>query len=469
MNDRCSMARRILSLMAHTNQVLICPIMSAAMDSQPEHASIESGSDDPDVNGSAVANKQVAPSETTSSSLMRRNTTSTTFAETMEEGSACDREFIDYTPPPESPLPPPAKYKLWLVVLFLVFFASWFSGQAGIVEALSRSGYLNTHAALFVMLGIIVFVLTYAALDLMVHCLTFTFHGKEYGLGPWLKAPRLADKFRSDDNLAAEIAGALLNIFENGFEIFNPPVASHTQVAQQYECDYDGQVILKIEHVLKPDKWNEYYEWQKKIQRLAKSQPGLTEVNACEPEGDRQVIMVTFTSIDRLNEYMTSPARRKLMKKLEPLLMAPDTLQLQKDRDLPDAFTDLLTRQGECVPTLLPKKWKVWWLTTCGLFFVLLIQETVMPYYYAHWDLDTANGRLRGFVGALFATWFNSFVMTPFLMMIFSDWAKRKPNETDTKEPWRTLNDGLSNVWQKVFVTVAFYGGCVIAWVMKTK
>lgn len=411
--------------------------------------------------------------EKSGANVYRRHTTSATSL--MEEGSSShlhDHEFIDYIPPPKCPCPPPAKYKLWLVIMVLVYFASWFSNAAGIVSAFSRSGYLNVHAALFIMLGIIVFVLVYAALDLMVHCLTFTIKDHVYGLDAWLKAPRLAPKLQSYDNILAEIAAAVIFILEDGFQIFNPPVQRPlAKKPQEYDCadDFDGQVVLKIQHQLKPDYWDEYYAWQKKITKLANSQPGLIEAKACEPEGDRQTIIVKFTSVDRLNEYMTSPARRKLMRKLEPLLLAPDTLQLQKDRDLPDAFTDLLTRQGECVPTLLPKKWKVWWLTTCGLFFVILISEVVLPYYYAIWGLDTSHDRLRALVEVLFTTFFNSFVMTPFLIMLFSDWVQRKPEgENDTKEPWRTLNDGLSNIWLKVLVSVAFYGGCVIAWAVKS-
>jgi hypothetical protein len=62
------------------------------------------------------------------------------------------------------------------------------------------------------------------------------------------------------------------------------------------------------------------------------------------------------------------------------LLVVPAIVQIQKDRQLPDAFTDLLIRQGECVPLLAPKKWKVWWLTLLGLFFTQLWTIDVMPY-----------------------------------------------------------------------------------------
>lgn len=101
--------------------------------------------------------------------------------------------------------------------------------------------------------------------------------------------------------------------------------------------------------------------------------------------------------------------------------------------------------------------------------FVILVQEVVLPYYIEMWGLNNSHERVRAMVGTIFTTFVNSFVMTPFLIMLFSDWVKRKPNETDTKEPWRTLNDGLRNVWQKLIVTFAFYGGCIIAWLVSSR
>ena len=58
--------------------------------------------------------------------------------------------------------------------------------------------------------------------------------------------------------------------------------------------------------------------------------------------------------------------------------------------------------------------------------------------------------------------------MTPFLTMIFGNWLKRQEYENDTDEPWRTLNDGFQSPWHKAMVAFAFYGGCVIAWIVKS-
>uniref|UniRef100_A0A7R9ZGE5 Uncharacterized protein n=1 Tax=Pseudictyota dubia TaxID=2749911 RepID=A0A7R9ZGE5_9STRA len=134
---------------------------------------------------------------------------------------------------------------------------------------------------------------------------------------------------------------------------------------------------------------------------------------------------------------------------------------------MPDAFTDLLVRQGDSVPTLQPKKWKVWWLTLLGLFFTQLWAGAVLPYYFEAWGLDTAHARLRGLVAVLISTFLSSYVLTPLLLFLFSPWVRRKEKEKDTKQPWKTLNDGIESIWIKVILTVALYGGCLITWLVR--
>eukprot|EP00568_Trieres_chinensis_P016333 CAMPEP_0183323090 /NCGR_PEP_ID=MMETSP0160_2-20130417/73528_1 /TAXON_ID=2839 ORGANISM="Odontella Sinensis, Strain Grunow 1884" /NCGR_SAMPLE_ID=MMETSP0160_2 /ASSEMBLY_ACC=CAM_ASM_000250 /LENGTH=48 /DNA_ID= /DNA_START= /DNA_END= /DNA_ORIENTATION= len=48
--------------------------------------------------------------------------------------------------------------------------------------------------------------------------------------------------------------------------------------------------------------------------------------------------------------------------------------------------------------------------------------------------------------------------------MIFSEWLQRKGHENDTKEPWRTLNDGVRPVWLQMVGILAYFGGCAAAW-----
>ena len=124
--------------------------------------------------------------------------------------------FVDYISPPPANLPPPSKYKLWLIIMVLVFFAEWFASEAGITEAFGRSGYLSPTAAFFFTLAIIVFVLVFATLDLVVSLLTVKVDGRSYGLGPWLKRPR-AMWIHEQENIVAECMSCVVRILEDGF------------------------------------------------------------------------------------------------------------------------------------------------------------------------------------------------------------------------------------------------------------
>ena len=406
--------------------------------------------------------------------------------------------FVDYIAPPPASLPPPSKYKLWLIIMFLVFFAEWFASEARVTDAFERSGYLSPIAALFFTLAIIVFVLVFATLDLAVTLLTVRVNGRSYGLGPWLKQPR-HKWIHKQENIVAECISIVVRIMEDGFSLFDAPsvVATTSEtpyVPQEFSCpDGSCRVTLKIEHRINPNKLKEYHQWTHKIDKAsAKYARGLlyNRKSAVLPIADTfdeergesnqvtdgtttsrsdgllHIVYLTFESVDRLNDWMSSSRRRRLIEELKPMLAEPDVVQIQKSRMLPDAFTDLLVRQGDCVPTLQPKKWKVFWLTLLGLFFTTMWIGAVLPYYFDVWELDRAHERLKGFVSVAISTFLNSYVMTPLLLFLFDNWIRRKENEIYTREPWRTLSDGITHTWIKALISVAMYGGFVIAWVV---
>jgi len=394
-------------------------------------------------------------------------------------------QFTDFIPPTPPSLPPPPKYKLWLVVLILAYLLVWLGNHAGIVEGMSASGLLNLQASLFVYLAIIVLVLTYAMTELVLRCCTVTVRGVSYGLEPWLKRPRIRWVRRNDNNWMLEITACVIIVLEDGFQIFNPPPRTAIAITDtkgneltdfEQASIFDHQkdpvsVVLRIEHRINPEKLKKYLAWNARIGKLVYSQPGLisvTQSTDVDVKGELKVLFLKFTSIDHLNAWMTSPIRTRMLEKLEPLLLAPSVFQLQRDRLLPDTFTDLLTRQGEGVPKLLPKKWKVWWLSTIGLWVVIFVRDIIVPYYFDRWGLTNTPDWIQTFVQLVIAFFFNAYVVTPFLMMVFSEWVRRKENERDRKEPWRTLNDGVRWLWLKAMIVAAYCGGCAIAWALNS-
>ena len=179
---------------------------------------------------------------------------------------------------------------------------------------------------------------------------------------------------------------------------------------------------------------------------------------------------LTFDNIDSLNDWMLSPRRKALMKQLEPLLAVPDQELIQAERAASqrDAFTNLTIQQGQSSPSRAPKKWKVWWLTTVALIITIRWVNSFLAYYLEFWGLDESHPRLRTLVTIFITTFLNSYVMVPFLLFLFSPWMVRQSNEVDERFIWKTLDDGIQNIWLKFLLTFAFYGGCVIAWIVRT-
>jgi hypothetical protein len=51
--------------------------------------------------------------------------------------------------------------------------------------------------------------------------------------------------------------------------------------------------------------------------------------------------------------------------------------------------------------------------------------------------------------------------------LLFHHWIRRIEDETYTREPWKTLSDGIKQTWIKALVSLAMYGGFIAAWIAK--
>lgn len=421
-------------------------------------------------------------------------------------------DFVDYTTPKTAKVLPPAKYKLVLLISILVYFAVWFADEVQVVQALMLGGWLSPDAALFVFLSITVFVLTYGALDLVVATFTFQYNGKSdkprpIGICAWLKAPRSTWIYRYNQNVVVEILTIVIRILEDGFRMFDAPPCPRQGLAEKPKSfapspnDKSGespQKVLKIEHRIDPSKLNEYYHWEERIAKaFEENATGVISVEklpyrgkdgkeieilgkdgyakACqefssEIGGLLRIIKLTFRDLDSLNEWMALPRRRYLFDELQPYLVVPDIIQIRENRELPDAFTDCMIRQGEHVPKLPPLKWKVWWLTTVALYLSIQWVTSFMAHYYEFWGLNAAPARIQDLVQIPITVSVNVYILVPLMLFFFDHWVKQRQVEPKvTKEPWRTLNDGFQSLWFKAFLTFIYYGGMAIAWIVKAR
>lgn len=395
----------------------------------------------------------------------------------IEEGKTPDPTddgiFVDYIPPPPLPLPPPAKYKLWLMVFVCVYISEWLSSEAGYLLWLREDLRLSFDGALFIVLGSIVSVLLYGGIDILVFVGRVKINGEWRGLSSWMKQPRIKWVYEYENSFV-DLAAMLVGVLEDGFGMFTVPPPNDKKSRKAFECKSlspNQPVMLRIENRVRPDKIKEYQEWRQHVVQMGcHARPGMTKVKSeSTPEGDYYVTYFTFSSVDYLNDFMTSPVRERLVRNLQPLLETPSHIQLLKNRVLPDAFTDLCNQQGHQVPKRLPKKWKVCLLTTLGLFLVLQFTRSTLPHYYGEWKLDDTHIRVESIVTVFINTFLNSYVMTPFMTMLFGHWLKRSQDEQgDQREPWRTLNDGFTSIWSKLAFCSVFYVGCALAWILKS-
>jgi antibiotic biosynthesis monooxygenase (ABM) superfamily enzyme len=477
--------------------------------------------------------------------------------------------------PKRKPPEPPAKYKLWLNILILVYLAEWVASGAKFLPWIESWKLLSPNFSLFLYLAVIVFVLVFAALDVFVFLLTYTKYDNDedgdetsttYGLGRWLAMGRVKWTKKYEDNFFVDLISIPIYILENGFDMFKfrtpdmilnasgrganiaPGAAPAAPAQGPSKFKVKGNVTIQMDYRIASSNFRPYAEWKERLADMVRGMGGFlvddgddsTDIDSMRHERRRSSLLLStpefpvvaddekgmvtiqegdddgdddeekevkppptppapatpttamrkvtlkFISIDLLNTWMASPMREELVNEVEDLSVKvtapPRPTRSRKttirgvglgdggrDRRKTDAFTDLLTRQGERMPARTPKKWKVAWLTTLALYFSIIWTRQFLPYYFSAevWNLDSTHVRLQSLVKITFSTYLNSFVMTPLFLFLFGDWVQRKEGEHNGNEPWKTLNEGMPSLWIKSAVTVAFYGGCGITWIVR--
>ena len=341
---------------------------------------------------------------------------------------------------------PPAKYKLWLNVLTLVYLADCVASGARLLKWIESWRLLSPNFSLFLYLAILVFVLVYAALDVYVACLTIHIGDKVYGLGYWMTAPRV-QWIHQYDNFFMDLVKIAVHILEKGFDMFwfrTPEMI--LQSREQARLKVEESLTTRIEHRIASENVEAYNSWKAKIALAVLDMGGCIQESSDGETGaeksslptalnqKRFVLVLKFKSSNLLKTWMTSPIRIELAREVDQIAINTRRARLSifvQDRRKTDAFTDLLVSQGQASPVRPPKKWKVTWLTTIALYFSIIWTRQFLPYYFPVWHLDTAHERVQALVRIMFSTFLNTFVMTPLLLFIFGDWVSRKEDEND--------------------------------------
>ena len=379
--------------------------------------------------------------------------------------------FVDYVAPTKA-IPPPAKWKLAILICSGVYLSIWFQSEAGLVVWMVITLRLAPDLALFIFLWIAVGCLSYGYLDVLNFALRIKLWGEWYGLESWLKQPRVR-WVHEYNNVFVDCCRVVVTILEEGFSIFNTPTPSpqkRIQFEHADETDQYQEVLLRINQHIQKGKGKDYEALLDKFENAMEmnDNQGILKRERESTDVDRYEFRIWFRTIDDLNAFMESPIRNRFVRQIHRLVAVPPKIQLLKERDLPDAFTDLINQQGQPVPARSPKKWKVWFLSTISIYLVIKFSNHALPHYLNAWGLDDAHPRLQSLVTVSINVFLNAYFMTPFISMAFGRWLIRSEHdeEGDRREPWRTLNDGFSTMWGKLAMCVLYYGGMAVAWIL---
>ena len=129
---------------------------------------------------------------------------------------------------------------------------------------------------------------------------------------------------------------------------------------------YEGAVVV-ITHRVRKDKHADYEKWLEEITPLAKAAPGYLDWHSIRPiPGLSEVytIIIRFDTEAHLRAWMHSPTRARLIKKVQPFLMAGDDFFISSGLDF------WFTPAG--AKAQVPVRWKQYLVTWSAIYPLVL-------------------------------------------------------------------------------------------------
>jgi antibiotic biosynthesis monooxygenase (ABM) superfamily enzyme len=249
---------------------------------------------------------------------------------------------------------------------------------------------------------------------------------------------------QKSDNAFIQFLAVLIGILEDGFKIFHPPsIASPPPKISVFDLVHkDKEAVLKSKHKVNPEKTEEYSKWVLAFINNMELSRGFVEAAKESEQDGLYTWVIRYENVNDLNNAMAAPFWQQKMKELQPLLDAQKVSQILAHTPPMNAFADMIV-EGDSMPVLPPKKWKVWWITACALFFTNLFINATIRVYLVRWGVQTLHPEVARLVNIGILVLILNYIAIPFLQLIVYNWMRRKSGEDDTTFPWKQLNDGF--------------------------
>jgi len=130
-----------------------------------------------------------------------------------------------------------------------------------------------------------------------------------------------------------------------------------------------------ITHRVRSDKHPEYEAWVKEISPLSRSAPGHLDWNLVRPipgVTETYTVIIRFQTTEHVKNWMSSSERKRLIEKVQPLLVSDDDFYISSGLDF------WFTPTG--AKAKVPARWKQYLLTWSAIYpMVLGVPRLVSP------------------------------------------------------------------------------------------
>lgn len=104
-----------------------------------------------------------------------------------------------------------------------------------------------------------------------------------------------------------------------------------SKVNEQNDGDASESVALIITHTIKAGAETRYENWLTEIRQVARAQPGFLSREVFRPAhgGRKYTSLLRFDSLEHLNHWTSSEARKSYIERVSPLLKKGDQMEIR--------------------------------------------------------------------------------------------------------------------------------------------
>lgn len=210
----------------------------------------------------------------------------------------------------------------------------------------------------------------------------------------------------------------------------------------------DASVTVAVVNVIKWEYRLEYESWAQEMNEAMSQFEGFLGLTVFQEEGVEGVFIHSFCfdTFEHMSKFVNSPERLALVQRLDPMLAGTTTAEINYERTLNSAFSEISVPTGETISLKPPPIWKTSCLVFAPLYFIILLAIEVVAW------------RMKNLYVSLFVTTFitvsvNTYLGVPLVSYLFGEWLKL-PYSTD--KFFSYLNIGFP-VWMQYVMAVIYY------------